>query len=335
MPWKETCVMDERMRFMGMWLSDEWSLASLCRYFEISRKSAYKWISRYLKNGPVGLEDHSRAPHHHPQTVSEPVEEAILLARRSHPTWGPRKLQAWLCRRNSSVIWPAASTIGAILKRHGLVVPRKLRRTTQRYSEPFVGCRQPNAVWSADLKGWFLTGDGRRCDPLTISDNYSRYLFKCQAVRRTDFESIQPVFETTFREYGLPIAIRTDNGPPFATLTVGGLSRLSIWWLKLGVIPERIEPGKPAQNGRHERMHKTLKRDAATPPKRSWRAQQKAFDSQPINVFNRIDRCLLFAGQIQIAILITVVLLTPFFKKINALGRCPLIHRFDLYTAIG
>jgi putative transposase len=159
-----------------------------------------------------------------------------------------------------------------------LTVPRRRCRKTQAYEQPFVGCDYPNAVWSGDFKGWFLTGDGVRCDPLTISDNYSRMLLRCQAVTPTNHRAIQPVFEAAFREYGLPVAIRTDNGPPFATTTVGALSKLSIWWLKLGIIPERIEPGKPQQNGRHERMHRTLKDETASPPKRTWRTQQKALD---------------------------------------------------------
>ena len=146
------------------------------------------------------------------------------------------------------------------------------------YAQPFIGCESPNTVWSADFKGWFTTGDDTRCDPLTITDNYSRYLLRCQAIRpTTGYESVMPVFEAAFREYGLPSAIRTDNGPPFATTTVGSLSRLSIWWLKLGIVPERIEPGKPAQNGRHERMHRTLKQETASPPKHTWSAQQQAF----------------------------------------------------------
>lgn len=278
MPWKETCVMDQRTQFVGLYLTHEWSMASLCRHFGISRKTGYKWISRYVEGGPLRLSDQSRRPRHSPQMVSEATEHRVLAARAAHPTWGPKKLRVWLQRQDDSVVWPAASTIGQILKRHGLVVPRGRRRTVRRYSEPFVGCDSPNTVWSADLKGWFTTGDGRRCDPLTITDNYSRYLIRCQAVPTTSHESIQPVFEAAFREYGLPAAIRTDNGVPFATTTVGGLSRLAIWWLKLGIVPERIEPGKPAQNGRHERMHRTLKNDTASPPKRTWRAQQRAFD---------------------------------------------------------
>lgn len=270
--------MDQRLKFIVYYLEHEWPMSALCREFGISRKTGYKWVLRYMEDRSGGLADRSRAPHHHPQAVSEAVEQAVLAARTAHPTWGPKKLRAWLYRRDDTVRWPAASTMGQILKRHGLVVVRGRRRTVRRYSEPFVGCDSPNAVWSADLKGWFTTGDRRRCDPLTITDNYSRYLLRCQAVVPTTYEAIEPVFEAAFREYGLPLAIRTDNGVPFATTTVGGLSRLSIWWLKLGIIPERIEPGKPAQNGRHERMHRTLKGDTASPPKRTWQAQQRAFD---------------------------------------------------------
>ena len=270
--------MDERMKFIGMYLGHELSMAALCQEFVISRKTGYKLIRRYIEEGPIGLADRSRAPHTQPHAVSEQLEEAVLAARRAHPTWGPKKLRAWLQRWHATAKWPAASTIGQILSRHGLTVPRRRSRKTRVYDQPFVGCNHPNAVWSADLKGWFVTGDGRRCDPLTITDNYSRYLFRCQAVKNVDHCSIQPVFEAAFREYGLPHAIRTDNGPPFASTTVGGLSRLSIWWLKLGIVPERIEPGKPSQNGRHERMHRTLKQETATPPRRTWRAQQRAFD---------------------------------------------------------
>ena len=278
MPWKETRVMDERMQFVGMYLEHEWGMASLCRHFGISRRTGYKWISRYIAAGPVGLIDYSRAPLSHRFAVSEAIVERIIVARKEHPTWGPRKLRAWLTRHYPEVAWPASSTLGEILRRHGLTVPRRRSRKGVAYTEPLQHCDRPNAVWSADFKGWFVTGDGRRCDPLTITDNYSRYLLRCQAVAATGHDLVRPVFEAAFREYGLPDAIRTDNGPPFATTTVGSLSRLSIWWLKLGIVPERIEPGKPAQNGRHERMHRTLKRDTASPPQRTWRQQQQAFD---------------------------------------------------------
>jgi len=270
--------MKERIKFISYYLDGELSMSALCRGFGISRKTGYKLVHRFMEDPANGLKDRSRAPHHHPDAVSGMVTEAVVSARRRHPTWGPKKLRAWLARREPSIRWPAPSTIGEILHRRGLCVPRRRSRKTAVYSEPFVGCDSPNAVWSADFKGWFLTGDGSRCDPLTLSDNYSRYLLRCQALALPDYAHVQPIFEAAFREYGLPVAIRTDNGAPFASTTVGGLSRLSIWWLKLGIVPERIIPGHPEQNGRHERMHRTLKRETATPPKCTWLAQQRAFD---------------------------------------------------------
>ncbi len=279
MPWKETCPMEERIKFVLSYLEDELSMAALCREFGISRRTGYKMVRRYVEGGLDGLKDRPRAPLSHPNAVSAEVEARVVLARRRHPTWGPKKLRVLLERQDSSVGWPCHSTIGEILSRHGLTVPRRRSRKTTIYNRPFLGCDHPNAVWSADFKGWFTTGDGMRCDPLTISDNYSRYLLRCQAVPRTGCSIVQPVFEAAFLEYGMPTAIRTDNGPPFATTTVGGLSKLSIWWLKLGIVHERIEPGKPAQNGRHERMHRTLKKETASPPKRTRRAQQRAFDA--------------------------------------------------------
>jgi transposase InsO family protein len=270
--------MEEKAKFVLHYLEGEFPMAALCREFGISRKTGYKMVERYFGGGFDGLKDRSRAPRHHPNAVSKSVEEAVIEARRRHSTWGPKKLRVWLERHHPGVIWPAASTIGEILTRHGLTVRRRRSRKAVIYSDPFTGCDCPNAVWSADLKGWFLTGDSSRCDPLTITDNYSRFLLRCQAVVNPDYEHIRPIFEAAFREYGLPVAVRTDNGPPFATTTVGGLSKLSIWWLKLGIIPERILPGHPEQNGRHERMHRTLKQETATPPKHTWRAQQQAFD---------------------------------------------------------
>lgn len=278
MTWKVTCPMDERLKFMSYYLEGEMSVSSLCRSFGISRKTGYKFVTRYMNNGLDGLKDLSRAPHNHLNAVSEAIVRIVIDARQRHPSWGPRKLRVWLQNNNPGIVLPVSSTIGEILKRHGLTVPRRRSRKTPPYNKPFTGYDHPNAVWSADFKGWFLTGDGIRCDPLTISDNYSRYLIRCQAVPAIDYFDVRPVFESAFREYGLPRAIRTDNGPPFATTTVGGLSKLSIWWIKLGIIPERIRPGHPEQNGRHERMHRTLKHDTASPPRKNWRLQQKAFD---------------------------------------------------------
>jgi transposase InsO family protein len=278
MPWKEVCTMDERLRFIADIMSDEGSMASLCRDYGISRKTGYKYLSRYWEYGIDGLKDRSRSPCSHPHAVSPEITGKIVKVRSEHPRWGARKLKAYLERHHPNHSWPAASTIGEVLKRHGLVVPRRRSRKSPPYTKPFVSCGGPNQVWCADFKGWFRTQDGQRCDPFTLSDAYSRYLLRCQAVLRPDYQCVKPVFDAAFREYGLPTAIRTDNGVPFATTTLAGLSRLSIEWIKLGIRPERIRPGKPADNGRHERMHRTLKDETATPPHTTVNVQQKAFD---------------------------------------------------------
>ncbi len=278
MPWKETCAVDQRMRFVVACETEEDTMVELCRGYGISRKTGYKWLGRYLKEGAEGLTDRSRIPKCCPQAVGAEVEAAVVAARGAHPTWGPKKLRVFLEREHPGTAWPARSTMAEILKRHGLVVPRKRRRRTPPQEVPFGSCDGPNAIWCADFKGWFRTGDGRRCDPLTVSDAYSRYLLRCQTLRKTTVGLVRPLMEAAFREYGLPGAIRTDNGPPFASRGVAGLSVLSVWWIKLGIVPERIEPGKPQQNGRHERMHLTLKAETASPPERSLRAQQRRFD---------------------------------------------------------
>jgi len=278
MPWTETRAMDQRAKFVLECVRGEYPMAELCRMFGISRKTGYKWFMRYDLEGVEGLGDRSRAPKCHPNQVSSDVEAMVLAARHQHPTWGPKKLRVLLARRDPDRIWPACSTIGEILTRHGLTVPRKERRRAPPQTQPFAACDAPNAVWCADFKGWFRTGDGSRCEPLTISDAHSRYLLRCQASGDTHYQMVRGLFEATFREYGLPWAIRTDNGSPFASCGIGGLSRLSVWWLKLRIVPERIDPGQPQQNGRHERMHRTLKHDAASPPSPTLRGQQRSFD---------------------------------------------------------
>lgn len=278
MPWKESCVMNERMKFLGTYLRQEQSLSALCREFGISRKTGYKWIDRFLSDGPVGLFDQSRAPHHHPEAVGREIEARILCLRERYPRRGPRKLRAWLEAHCPETPWPSTSTIGRILTRHGKIVVRGRRRRTPPYTQPFQTCTEPNAVWCADFKGWFVTGDGRRCDPLTVTDSFSRYLLACRVLPRTTQGCVRSVFEALFREYGLPWAIRTDNGTPFASRALGGLSRLAVWWIKLGILPERIDPGCPEQNGRHERFHRTLKEETASPPKASAIDQQQTFD---------------------------------------------------------
>jgi putative transposase len=277
MPWKETNAMDERMRLV-MLVEDGVSVSEASRECGVSRVAAYKWLERYACMGVAGLQDHSRAPHCHPNAVPEELAERIVVLRTKRPTWGPVKLVHWLQAHEADYPWPCASTIGVLLKERGLTVARRKRRPVARYAQPLAHCDAPNRVWCADFKGWFLTGDQRRCDPLTITDGFSRYLLRCQALAHPTHEAVRPLFEASFREYGLPEALRTDNGTPFAATRGLGLSRLSVWWIKLGITPERIAPGKPQQNGRHERMHRTLKAETLRPPAANLRQQQQRFD---------------------------------------------------------
>jgi putative transposase len=253
-------------------------MTDLCAIYGIARETGYYWLRRYQQGGLEALRDRGRAPERHPNQTPERTERAVLELRREHMSWGPRKLKRVLEREAPQRAWPAASTIGALLAREGLVVPRKKRRRTPPYTEPFAAADAPNRVWCADFKGWFETQDGERIDPLTITDACSRYLLRCQQVEKTNGEQVQAIFEAAFRECGLPAAIRTDNGPPFASRAIAGLSRLAVWWMKLGIVPERIAAGHPEQNGRHERMHRTLKQETASPPAANRRAQQRAFD---------------------------------------------------------
>jgi transposase InsO family protein len=267
------------MQFIAECKSREWSIAEVCRRFEVSRKTGYKWLARYESGGMEGLKDASHAPHTNPRQVSDQVEDAIVEARGQHPHWGPVKLHHYLERSKPKTDWPAPSTIGSILQRHGLAVAHKRRGKAVPNRQPLQHAQRPNSVWCADFKGWFRCLDGSRCDPLTISDACSRFLLRCQAAKHPDYWYTKPLFEATFLEYGIPDFVRIDNGPPFASVGIGGLSELSVWWIKLGICPERIEPGKPAQNGRHERMHRTLKQETAQPPRANLREQQKAFDA--------------------------------------------------------
>lgn len=281
MPWTRTDWMSERVKFIAAYLDCEESFTDLCRDFGVSRKTGYKWVRRYELDGPAGLAERSRAAHTHPNSVPAPLVQAILAVRRRHPRWGPRKLRVVLQRQRPRTLLPAASTIGDILKRSGLVRRRRRVRRSSPYGDRLRQYDAPNAVWCADFKGCFSIGGqrgGERCHPLTISDGFSRYLLRCRALRRPLHQWSKRVFESAFCEYGLPRAIRTDNGPPFSTLAPGGLSRLAVWWIRLGIRPERIMPGRPEQNGRHERMHSTLKAETAKPPRSSFRAQQRAFD---------------------------------------------------------
>lgn len=270
--------MEEKLRFVFEYEQGHRSMTELCQRYEIARETGYVWIRRYRERGLDGLVEQSRAAMRHGNQTPAEIEQMVLELRQAHSRWGPRKLKRILERDEPGRVWPAASTIGALLKREGLVVARRKRRRTTPYREPLAHADGPNRVWCADFKGWFRTGDGRRIDPLTITDAHSRYLLKCQTVEKTDTARVQAIFEATFREYGMPEAIRTDNGAPFASTAIAGLSRLAVWWMKLGIVPERIEAGHPEQNGRHERMHRTLKQETAMPPAANRREQQRAME---------------------------------------------------------
>ena len=271
--------MRERQQLVALYETGKYTITELARHYGVSRKTAHKWLHRFSESGDEGLKDRSRAPHTHPNATADAVVAALIQAKRDHPTWGPLKLRPGThVPTEVAAAWPAPSTRGAILGRVGLTTPRRPRRRMAPYTEPFARCDRPNAVWCADFKGWFRTGDGQRCDPLTITDAYSRRLLCCQGLADTRYDTVRPYFDQTFRKYGLPCAIRTDNGPPFASFGAGGLSPLSVWWIKLGIVPERIQPGHPEQNGRHERFHRTLKTECLQPPASDLAAQQACFD---------------------------------------------------------
>ena len=281
MPWKDVSPMEHRLEFVLQALTHEHSMAELCRSFGISRQTGYELLAHYSAEGLDGVKPHSRAPKHHPNAIDEQVCAAVIRAKARHPSWGPKKLQP-LADEPEAIKqqWPVASTRGTILARAGLVVPRRPPRAhVPPRTQPFGSVSAANDTWCADFKGWFRTQDGARCDPLTISDAHSRVLLRCQALAHgIHTQYARPVFEAAFREYGLPRRLRTDNGSPFAHVGAGGLSELAVWWIKLGILPERIDPGKPAQNGRHERLHRTLKAATAQPPAATIRAQQRRFD---------------------------------------------------------
>lgn len=254
------------------------SMTELCAAFGIARKTGYKWLSRYAELGVEGLKELSRATHTHLNAVEPAVVDLIAETRRAWPSWGPKKLLGYLEPRWPDLHFPAASTVSEILRRRGLSRPRRRRPTTAKYAGPLQVPQAPNDVWAIDFKGHFCLGDGRKCTPLTISDVYSRFLVRCESTLRTDFTIVRFHLVSAFREYGMPAAIRSDNGPPFASSAPGGISRFAVLLIRLGVRPERIEKGKPTQNGIHERMHRTLKQETTRPPQKNRLAQQHVFD---------------------------------------------------------
>ena len=278
MPWNQTSPMDQRTQFIADFLRDCLSVSELCELYGVSRKTGYKWIDRYVQQGPAGLAERSRQPHGSPNATPAHIVAAFVELRTHHPSWGAKKLLSILERRQPHWDLPGRSTVCEILSRSGLVPKKRQRRAIGHPGPPTSPMRAPNDVWSADYKGQFKTGDGLYCYPLTVTDNCSRFLLGCQALTSTAVHEAKPVFTRLFHEYGLPRRIRTDNGVPFATNTLARLSQLSAWWVRLGILPELIEPGKPQQNGRHERMHRTLKAETTRPPAGNCRAQQRRFN---------------------------------------------------------
>ena len=278
MPWRETSPMEQRLEFIREYETELFTMTELAAQYGISRKTAYKWLERYETDGASGLFDHSRRPRVNPNATDPELIEALLAVRRRHPRWGAKKLLAVARRGDAEASWPARATVAALLKRHGLIVPRR------RSPRPPAASRgtltppsRPNEVWTTDFKGEFRTGDGVYCYPLTLRDGFSRFVLRCDGFLSRTTEATRRRFERAFRDYGLPDRIRSDNGGPFASPGLGGLSQLSVWWIRLGIIPERIALGHPEQNGSHEQFHSVLKAETARPPAPNGTAQQQRF----------------------------------------------------------
>jgi len=271
--------MDQKIQFIADWLRGVSSVSDLCDAYNISRKTGYKWLKRYDRAGIDGLHEANRKPHASPHRTPYAIRQAILeLRTRGGMILGPKKIQALLRQKFPNETPPSKTTIYNILHAEGVVPKRRRRQRVAPYPKPFAPVSSTNVVWSADFKGQFRLHNGFYCYPLTVMDHHSRYLLCCQGFEGPRLHDTKAAFKRLFREYGLPERIRTDNGVPFASRAAGGLSRLSIWWLTLGILPERIEPGRPQQNGRHERMHRTLKQAATQPPEHDLEAQQRRFD---------------------------------------------------------
>jgi putative transposase len=278
MPWKVINRMDIKIQLVNDWNNGYFSVTDLSQKYGVSRPTIYKWLKRYKYWGIEGLKEQSRTPKKCPNRTSKKILELVIQEKLKNRKRGPRKVRAQLKRKHPELDLPAVSTIGYWLKKEGLVERRKKRLHVPPYTQPFGECDAPNDIWSIDYKGQFHMKNGHICYPLTLSDNFSRFLLGCPALEGPRYVPTRHCLELIFREYGLPRAIRCDNGTPFAGRSVGGLSRLMIWWILLGIIPERIGKGCPQENGRHERMHRTLKSDALNPIARHLKEQQKAFD---------------------------------------------------------
>ena len=277
MPWQGVLPVDLRLEFVRASASGLLTMTELCEQYAISRKTGYKWVDRYEANGRAGLTDGSRRPHHSPRATEVAVVERLCEARRRHPTWSARKLIAVLRRHHPDVAWPARSTGCDLLKAHGLIRARRRRVRSRAPSAPLAPIQHPNDVWTTDFKGEFRTGDGRYCYPLTLRDGFSRYVLRCDGLLSKVTEGVRSRFERAFQVYGLPDRIRSDNGEPFAGTGLLRLSRLAVWWIRLGIQPERIALGHPEQNGAHEQFHRVLKAETTRPPAPHCAAQQQRF----------------------------------------------------------
>jgi putative transposase len=278
MPWESRSVLDEKVRFMSACLLDLEPMTVLCERFGISRQTGHQLKRRYLAEGAAGLEARSRAPHRHGRTTPADLRARILELRRGKPYYGPKKLLAILARESPGEAWPAHSSVSDLLRREGLSKPRRVRRRLVTMDQPFAAVEAPNDSWCVDFKGWFLTKDGTRCDPFTVTDAFSRYLLGLR-IMPVAAEAVRPFMDEVFQELGVPSTIRSDNGSPFGSSGAGGLTRLSAHWARLGIRMEFIQPGVPQQNGRHERMHRTLKERACEPAAATPDRQQARFDA--------------------------------------------------------
>lgn len=278
MPWKVINQMNLKIQLINDCNHGYSSITDLSQKYEVSRPTVYKWLTRYEQFGIEGLREQSRAPKRRPHRTSREILNLVIQEKLKNRRRGPRKIRAQLKRKHPKLEFPAVSTISYWLKKEGLVEKRKKRLHVPPYTEPFCECNAPNDVWSIDYKGQFYMKDGHVCYPLTLSDNFSRFILGCQALEGPRYDPTRRCLESIFREYGLPKAIRSDNGTPFASRCIGGLSRLMSWWILLGIIPERIGKGCPQENGPHERMHRTLKSDALNPVAGNLKKQQWAFD---------------------------------------------------------
>ena len=279
MPWKKTEPMIEKERFVLLAQSGRYTISELCTDFGISRKTGHKYLERYKADGRSGLHERSRRPNSCPHTTTEAIKKLILKERSKHETWGPKKIRDRLLKVHGIDRPPHESTISLILVQHGLIKKRKRKAGVPRiHPEHLTEPSRPNEVWTFDFKGWFLLQDGQRCDPLTVCDRYSRYVIACHGCANQQFNNTFRVCKKLMRYYGLPEIIRVDNGTPFASVALGGLSQLSVWWIEQGIRVEFMTPASPQQNGSHERMHRDLKAEATKPPSRNLSAQKKRFE---------------------------------------------------------